>query len=65
MARDGLDGVPTSPEDLITGAADAFAEHGFVIDRAAALTPAEMRATGSTWAQRLGRQATLIRLVRR
>ena len=65
MERDGLDGVPTSSEDLITGAADAFAEHGFGSDRAAALTPAEIRATGSTWARRLDRQATLIRLVRR
>ena len=32
---------------------------------AAALTPAEIRVTGSTWARRLDRQATLIRLVRR
>lgn len=65
MERDGLDGVPASADALVAGAADAFAEHGFVMERAAALTPAEIRATGSTWARRLDRQATLIRLVRR
>jgi 16S rRNA (adenine(1408)-N(1))-methyltransferase len=63
--RDGLDGVPTSAEDLVAAAAGAFADHGFAIDHAAELTRAEIRATGSTWARRLDRQATLIRLVRR
>jgi 16S rRNA (adenine(1408)-N(1))-methyltransferase len=65
MERDGLDGVPTSVENLVAGAAKAFAEHGFGIDRAQVLTPAEIRVTGSTWARRLDRRATLIRLVRR
>jgi len=65
LERDGLDGVPTSTEDLVAGAAAAFAEHGFGIDRAVELAPAEIRSTGSTWARRLDRQATLIRLVRR
>lgn len=65
LERDGLDGVPTSAEDLVAEAAAAFAEHGFGIDRAAELTPVEIRATSSTWARRLNRQARLIRLVRR
>jgi 16S rRNA (adenine(1408)-N(1))-methyltransferase len=65
LERDGLDGVPTSAEDLVAGAAAAFVEHGFVIDRASDLTSAEIRSTRSTWARRLDRQATLIRLVRR
>jgi 16S rRNA (adenine(1408)-N(1))-methyltransferase len=65
LERDGLEGVPTSANALAAGTADAFAEHGFVVERASELTPAEIRATGSTWARRLDRQATLIRLVRR
>lgn len=65
LDRDRLDGVPTSAEDLVAGAAAAFAEHGFVIARSSRPAAAEVRATGSTWARRLDRQATLIRLVRR
>jgi 16S rRNA (adenine(1408)-N(1))-methyltransferase len=63
--RDGLDGVPTSADGLVAGAAAAFRRHGFGIDRVEAQTPTEIRTTGSTWARRLNRDATLIRLVRR
>ena len=65
IERDGLDGVPTSADGLVAGAAGAFRRHGFEIDRLEAPGPAEIRATGSTWARRLDRDATLIRLVRR
>ena len=65
IERDGLDGVPTSTAGLAEGAASAFAAHGFEIERVCAPTPAEIRASGSTWARRLDRAATLIRLVRR
>lgn len=74
-ARDGLDGMPTSTEAVLVGAATAFAPHGLAIVSARSPTPAEILATGSTWARRLGaagsngrtpdRAATLIRLVRR
>lgn len=65
IERDGLEGLPTTTDGLIEGAAKAFEMHGFVIDRAAVMTSTETRATGSTWARRLDRRATLIRLVRR
>ena len=65
LERDGLDGVPTSAEGLIAGAATAFRSHGFEIEATAQPTQAEIRATGSTWARRLDRLAMLIRLVRR
>ena len=64
-ARDGLDGVPTSTDTLLAGAARAFEPHGFHIDGVQAPTPAESKASGSTWAKRLDRSSTLIRLVRR
>jgi 16S rRNA (adenine(1408)-N(1))-methyltransferase len=65
IEKDGLDGVPTSTDGLIAAAATAFGAHGFVVERAGELTPVEARATGSTWARRLDRPATLIRLRRR
>ena len=65
IERDGLDGIPSSSADLIAGAARAFGPHGFVVEGAEQPTLAEIRATGSTWARRLERRATLIRLVRR
>jgi len=65
IERDGLDGLPTSTDGLIAGAATAFAAHGFVVAGTRELTPTEARATGSTWARRLDRPATLIRLRRR
>jgi 16S rRNA (adenine(1408)-N(1))-methyltransferase len=73
--RDGLDGVPTWTDAVVEGAAQAFGSHGFVVAEARTPTAAEILATGSTWARRLGaarsngarpeRAATLIRLVRR
>jgi 16S rRNA (adenine(1408)-N(1))-methyltransferase len=64
IERDGLDGVPTSTAGLIEGAAATFGPHGFAIESISRPTVAEVKATGSTWARRLGRHPTLIRLVR-
>jgi 16S rRNA (adenine(1408)-N(1))-methyltransferase len=65
MQRDGLGGIPTSQGGLVDGAGAAFAPHGFEVAFVRALTPAEIRVSGSTWARRLDRPATLIRLRRR
>ena len=65
MDRDGLDGVPTTPYALVEGAAAAFAPHGFAVDLVCERSAAEIRASGSTWARRLDRGATFIRLRRR
>ena len=64
-ARDGLDGVPASMDDLVAGVAGAFHAHGFDVEEVRTPTPAEVKASGSTWARRLGRRTTVIRLVRR
>ena len=63
--RDGLDGLPTSTQGLVAGVAGAFHAHGFAIEEVRTPTGAEVKATGSTWARRLDRRPTLIRLVRR
>ena len=73
--RDGLDGMPTSGDGLAAAAASAFESLGFGLVEAHALTPAEILATGSTWARRLGvagsngretgRAATVVSFVRR
>jgi 16S rRNA (adenine(1408)-N(1))-methyltransferase len=65
IERDGLEGIPTSGEELVAAAAAAFVAHGFEVELACEPTPAEVRASGSTWARRLDRRPTLIRLVRR
>jgi 16S rRNA (adenine(1408)-N(1))-methyltransferase len=65
MERDGLDGVPTTRDGLVAGAVSAFGRHGFAIDFVCERSPREIRASGSTWAWRLDRGATLIRLRRR
>jgi 16S rRNA (adenine(1408)-N(1))-methyltransferase len=65
IERDGLDGVPTSSNGLIAGAARAFGPLGFDVHRTAQLASADVRATGSTWARRLDREPMLIRLLRR
>ena len=65
MERDGLDGIPTSTAGLAAGAHEAFEPLGFEIERVCEPTPGELRAIGSSWARRLDRRATLIRLVRR
>ena len=77
--RDRLAGIPTSPDAIINAAAGAFARHGLDVLVARVATPAEIAATGSSWARRLGvasrrngsngsggnRAPVLIRLVRR
>jgi 16S rRNA (adenine(1408)-N(1))-methyltransferase len=63
--RDGLGGVPTSTDDLVGGIARAFGPSGFDIEDVQTATPAEAKASGSSWAKRLDRPATLIRLARR
>jgi 16S rRNA (adenine(1408)-N(1))-methyltransferase len=63
--RDGLDGVPTSTDDLVGSAARAFGRYGFDVEDVQTPTPAEAKASGSTWAKRLDRPSTLIRLARR
>ena len=75
VERDGLDGVPTSRDGLVAGATRALESHGLRLAEARAATPAEILATGSTWARRLGaarlngrdpdRAATLVKFVRR
>jgi 16S rRNA (adenine(1408)-N(1))-methyltransferase len=65
VEKDGLDGVPTTSDGLVAGAREAFLPFGFGVQHAYELTPDETRATGSTWARRLDRPATLIRLGRR
>jgi len=62
---DGLEGVPTGAGALIEAALRAFRGFGFEIDHTCPLTPAESKLTGSTWARRLDRPATLVRLRRR
>ena len=78
--RDGLDGLPTEPARVVDAAATAFAEFGLELVEGRLATPGEIRASGSTWARRLGaagaaadgrwsttapdREVTLVRLVR-
>jgi 16S rRNA (adenine(1408)-N(1))-methyltransferase len=52
--RDRLAGIPTSQDAIIEGAMRAFATHGLEVLVARAATPAEIAASGSTWARRLG-----------
>jgi hypothetical protein len=51
--RDGLDGLPTDPNDVVQAAARTFVRRGFrqVVGRPA--SSAEIRDSGSTWAKRL------------
>jgi hypothetical protein len=52
-------------QGLVERVAGAFHAHGFVLGDIRTPTPPEVKATGSTWARRLDRRPTLIRLVRR
>jgi 16S rRNA (adenine(1408)-N(1))-methyltransferase len=52
--RDRLAGVPTSQDAIIEAAVRAFVPHGLEVLVARAATPAEIAATGSSWARRLG-----------
>jgi 16S rRNA (adenine(1408)-N(1))-methyltransferase len=72
--RDRLAGVPTSEDAIVEAATRAFAARGFEVLVARLATPAEIAATGSSWARRLGvagrrngsdRSPVLIRLARR
>lgn len=72
--KDGLEGVPTTEPGIIEAVRRAFEPHGLEVEVARAATPAEVAATGSTWARRLGlaggrngsdRSPIRIRLVRR
>jgi 16S rRNA (adenine(1408)-N(1))-methyltransferase len=63
--RDGLGDLPTSMQGLVAGVAGAFDAHGFALEDVRTPTPPEVKATGSTWARRLDRRPTLIRLVHR
>jgi 16S rRNA (adenine(1408)-N(1))-methyltransferase len=69
-ARDGLEGMPTELKGIREATFAAFARHGFDLACARAPTPAEVAASGSTWARRLGSQrqadrfVMLVRLVR-
>lgn len=67
--RDGLDGMPTEPAEVIRGAAGAFAPFGFELVEGRLAAAGEARASGSTWAKRLlstrggsPRAVTLVRL---
>ena len=53
-AKDGLDGLPTEPARVIDAAVRAFAEFGLELVEGRLATPGEVRASGSTWARRLG-----------
>ena len=52
--RDRLAGVPTGEGAVIEAVTRAFAPHGLMVIVARTATPAEIAATGSSWARRLG-----------
>ena len=52
--RDGLAGVPTDADEIVRAGVAAFERHGLVPALGRAATPAEVTATGSSWARRLG-----------
>ena len=68
--RDGLDGLPLEPDELVTGVRSAFDGFGLDMALARSASDAEVRDSGSTWARRLGsqrptdRRVMLMRLVR-
>ena len=53
-ARDGLEGLPTAPGATVAAAAGAFEPHGLVLVEGRQATTAEVLASGSSWARRLG-----------
>ena len=63
VPRDGVPAIP-APAAL----ADAYARHGLRLDESRAATPAEVAASGSSWAKRLragrDRPVTLLRFTR-
>ena len=52
--RARLNGVPTTESGILAAATRAFAPHGLDVLLARTATPAEIAATGSSWARRLG-----------
>jgi 16S rRNA (adenine(1408)-N(1))-methyltransferase len=62
--RDGLH-LPTEPSEIADAVARTFAGRSLIVVEARPAADDEVRATGSTWARRLQRPATVIRLVRR
>ena len=68
--RDHLAGVPVEPNAIAHAVTGAYAERGLAIDVARPATPAELAASNSSWARRLGSQrppdraVMLVRLVR-
>ena len=69
-ARDGLDGLPLGPNAVEAAIAGTFEPLGFSLSEARPALAEEVRASGSTWAKRLGSQrpsdrpVMLVRLVR-
>lgn len=51
--RDGLEGIPTAVDAVVTAAAEAFEPFGFELSIGRAATAVEIEASGSTWAKRL------------
>lgn len=73
-AKDGLEGVPTTEPEIIEAVRRAFEAHDLEVEVARRATPAEVAASGSSWARRLGvaagrngsdRSPIRVRLVRR
>jgi 16S rRNA (adenine(1408)-N(1))-methyltransferase len=62
--RDALDGIPIGMDALAAAVQRTFACRGLAVTEARAATPAELASSGSSWARRLRRPATQIRLER-
>lgn len=68
--RDGLDGLPLEPDELVAAVRRAFEGFGLGVELARPASDVEVRDSGSTWARRLGsqrpadRRVMLMRLVR-
>ena len=67
-ARDGLGDLPTASAEVVAAAVATFGPLGFELVEGRPAEPAEVRASGSTWARRLlagpgtERRPTLVRL---
>jgi 16S rRNA (adenine(1408)-N(1))-methyltransferase len=54
-SQDGLEGVPTAVGEVVAAAATAFEPFGLAVATGRIASAAEVVASGSTWAKRLGR----------
>jgi 16S rRNA (adenine(1408)-N(1))-methyltransferase len=63
--RDDLDGIPTTVSEIVAAVAGTFRPLGLELRAGGTATPAEIKASGSTWAKRLHRPATIVQLARR